>query len=121
MSLINCNATYNIDVPGCTPQIQLLAPKKSVLYTLKWTFANGFIFTHKLTSTNPASLLIINKDVLDGFWNEGTGTVILQLFEGNKCDPAINTFCTQTYSQIIINFLPIESDDAYFTIPCACS
>jgi hypothetical protein len=122
MALINCNATYEIDIPGCTPEIRLLAPKKNILYTLKFTFANGFTLSIKKTSNSSTSIITLTKDAdLNGFWNDGTGQVILQLFEGSTCDPAINTFCTLEYSQIVINFKPIDTNDTYTSIPCTCS
>jgi hypothetical protein len=121
MALINCNDTFEVDIPGCIDTITLDLPLEITLTTVKYSFANGFTLSTKIT-TNITGIITLTKDTpLEGFWNEGTGPVTVQFFTGSKCDPEVITICGNTYSQIVLNFKPIQTNDTTFNINCTCA
>jgi hypothetical protein len=120
MALINCNDTFEVDIPGCIDTITLDLPLEITLTTVKYSFANGFTLSIKIT-TNITGIITLTKDTpLEGFWNEGTGPVTVQFFTSSKCDPEVITICGKTYSQIVLNFKPIQTDDTTYNINCTC-
>ena len=122
MALLNCNKTYKQDVPGCVDFIALnfdLEP--STPYQVSFTFPNGMVLKTRLT-TNGGGVINLTKDnLLDGFWNDGTGEVVIEINEiTSLCVPVPITLCEVEYSQIILNFTKVLIDSAYRTeeVPC---
>lgn len=122
MALLNCNQTYKQDIPGCIDAIALNFDLDATTeYQVKIIFANGMAITTRLT-TNGGGVLNLTKDgLLEGFWNDGTGEVVLQIFDiTTQCLPIPITLCEVEYSQIVLNFTKIIIDDAIRTenVPC---
>jgi len=122
MALLNCNATYKQEVPGCIDFIALnLDLEATTIYEVRFTFANGMVLKTRIT-TNAGGTLSLSKDgLLSGFWNDGTGEIIIQIFElTDLCTPVILTLCENDYSQIVLNFTKVLIDAAIRTenVPC---
>jgi hypothetical protein len=122
MALLNCNATYKQDVPGCIDFVALnFDLESSTEYQVTFTFANGMKLTTRLT-TNGGGVINLTKDVLlDGFWNDGTGEIVIQIYAlTDLCTPVILSLCENDYSQIVLNFTKILIDSDYRTenVPC---
>lgn len=120
MSLINCATEFTIDIPGCIQTITLEAPTESTEYKCVFVLPNGFKLSTNITSDAEGILTLTKDEILEGFWNEGTGSVTLQLYVGNSCTPSDITICTNTYNLITLNFLPIQTDDTTISISCTC-
>ena len=120
MSLL-CSYSYQQDIPGCVDSINFELPlEPSEEYLIVFEFANGYTFRKTITTGyNGMFSLDRNADV-DGFWNEGTGSVLMSVYTGNACDPVSFEICGSTYSVIELNFQSIETDEAEVTVPCTC-
>jgi hypothetical protein len=72
--------------------------------------------------TNGGGVITLTKDdLLDGFWNDGTGEVVITIEELTAlCVPITLTICEVEYSQIILNFTKILIDSGVRTenVPC---
>jgi hypothetical protein len=122
MALLNCNATYKQDVPGCIDFIALnLDLESTTAYQVTFTFANGMVLKTRIT-TNAGGTLSLSKDgLLSGFWNDGTGEVVITIQDLTAlCVPLTFTLCEVEYSQIVLNFTKILIDDDVRTenVPC---
>lgn len=122
MALLNCNKTYKQDVPGCVDFIALNFDLEPLTpYQVSFTFPNGMVLKTRLT-TNGGGVINLTKDnLLDGFWNDGTGEVVIEINEiTSLCVPVPITLCEVEYSQIILNFTKVLIDSTYRTeeVPC---
>lgn len=120
MSLLNCATAYNVDVPGCIQTLTLDLPLESTEYKCVFTLQNGFKLIKNLTTDATGTLTLTKDGILEGFWNDGTGAVTLQVFIGTACTPSPITICTNTYEMITMNFIPIQTDDDTINITCTC-
>jgi len=121
MALINCNDTFEVDIPGCIDTITLDLPLESTATKVVYHFANSFILQKTITTGITGIITLTKDDPLEGFWNEGTGPVTVQFFTGSNCDPEVITMCGKTYSQIVLNFKSIQTNDTTFNINCTCA
>jgi hypothetical protein len=122
MALLNCNATYKQDVPGCIGFIALnLDLESTTAYQVTLTFVNGMVLKTRIT-TNAGGTLSLSKDgLLSGFWNDGTGEVVITIQDLTAlCVPLTFTLCEVEYSQIVLNFTKMLIDDDVRTehVPC---
>ena len=122
MALLNCNATYKQDVPGCIEFVALnFDLEATTQYQVTFTFANGMKLTTRLTTNAGGRISLTKDELLPGFWNDGTGEVVIQIFElTDLCTPIVLTLCEVEYSQIILNFTKILIDEEIRTenVPC---
>jgi len=122
MALLNCNATYKQDVPGCIEFVALnLDLDPSTEYQLSFTFANGMKISTRAT-TNGGGVITLTKDeLLEGFWNDGTGEVVITIEALTAlCVPLTLALCEVEYSQIVLNFtkILIDADQRTENVPC---
>jgi hypothetical protein len=122
MALLNCNATYKQDVPGCIEFVALnLDLTANIEYQVSFTFTNGMQLKTRLT-TNGGGVLSLTKDeLLEGFWNDGTGEVVITIEALTAlCVPLTLTLCEVEYSQIVLNFtkILIDADQKTENVPC---
>jgi hypothetical protein len=120
MSLINCAKEYEVDVPGCITTINIDTALEDTAYKCVFILPNGFKLSKSITSGITGIITLTKDDILEGFWNEGTGPVSLQLFIGTDCAPTPITVCDIDYEQIILNFIPIQTEDDTIDIICTC-
>jgi hypothetical protein len=73
-------------------------------------------------TTNGGGVITLTKDeLLEGFWNDGTGEVVITIEETTAlCIPITLTICEVEYSQIILNFtkILIDNDQRTENVPC---
>lgn len=120
MSLINCAKSYNVDIPGCIQEILIDLDLEDTEYRCVFVLQNGFKLIKNIISNGTGILTLVKDDILEGFWNDGTGPVTLQLYIGSSCNPTPITICNNTYEMITLNFLPIQTDDGTINITCTC-
>lgn len=122
MALLNCNKTYKQDVPGCVAFIALNFDLEPLTpYQVSFTFPNGMVLKTRKTTNGGGVINLTKDDLLDGFWNDGTGEVVIEINEiTSLCVPVPITLCEVEYSQIILNFTKVLIDSTYRTeeVPC---
>jgi hypothetical protein len=122
MALLNCNATYKQDVPGCIDFIALnLDLESTTAYQVTFTFANGMVLKTRITTNAGGTLSIDKNELLEGFWNDGTGEVVITIQDLTAlCVPLTFTLCEVEYSQIVLNFtkILIDADQRTENVPC---
>lgn len=122
MALLNCNKTYKQDVPGCIDFIALnFDLENTTEYQISFTFPNGMVLKTRKTTNAGGVINLTKDDLLDGFWNDGTGEVVIEINElTSLCVPVTLTLCEVEYSQIILNFtkILIDADQRTENVPC---
>lgn len=116
MAIINCGLSYNQDISGCVDEVVFTIAEldPDTAYNVKWTYANGYKVNHEITTDESSSFTIINS----GWWNTGTGTVLIEIKQGNDCNPIPFQVCGKDYTSMSINFT--NSNDTNTLIPCTC-
>jgi hypothetical protein len=121
MSIINCNAPLEIDIPGCVQTITLDLAIEATPTRVEYQFQNGFKLITTIT-TDISGVITLTKDSpLEGFWNEESGPVVVQFYTISKCEPDAFTLCGINYTQLVLNFKPIQTDATTFDINCTCT
>ena len=118
MALINCGLSYNQDISGCAEDLEFTLPELDVEapYVVKFTYPNGFKVNHSIVTDENASFTIQNQ----GWWNTGTGPVVVEVYKANFCNTDPFVVCDVTYTSMTLNFTNIQTDDTTATIPCTC-
>jgi hypothetical protein len=116
-----CSNQFINFVPGCAKNIIINAEfDEETEYKARFTYPNGFILTvAALVPDEDGSITISNN----GYWHNGTGDVMLQIFEGNKCDPFQFTHCERNYESILLSFVneSINPEQETHTVFCECT
>lgn len=123
MALINCGSAYEQEIPGCIPEIVFTFAEltEETDYNIVLGFPNSFKVKTTITTDRDKSFTLTKNDLLEGFWTNETGPVTLQIYDGNKCLTESVVICGTTFSQIVLNFKPIETNDATISVPCTCT
>ncbi len=122
MSIVTCTGDYYQEISGCIPQITILGVDNNTDYVVKITLANGSLIQFKKKSELFADELILEQnELLNGFWNDATGEVKIEIYDFATMELKFIEICDVEYSQIIINFLPIETNLTNINIPLNCN
>lgn len=116
MAIINCGLSYNQDISGCVDEVVFTITEldPDTTCTVKWTYPNGWKVSHEVTTDENSSFTIENQ----GWWNTGTGTVKIEIYKSNYCEPTMFQVCGKDYTSMSINFT--NSNDTNTLIPCTC-
>lgn len=122
MALINCGSAYYQDISGCIQTLSFeLGLTPTTEYTFEFIFPNGFKVQKKFTTDGSGNVSIDKNEVLAGFWNDAIGEIPLTIYQGTSQTPVEITICETTYTQLVLNFQSIVTDDTTTIVPTACA
>ena len=122
MALINCGNAYTQSIPGCIETIVLdlgLIPDTD--YTIQFNFQNESILERYYTTDVDGKITLTKNADLEGFWNEGDGPVLFNIYATDSCDAQVVTICEVEYTDLILDFKFINTETTEVEFPCPCS
>ncbi len=118
----NCPTCYQHTIASCTQTIQLnikLAPNAT--YTITVTDKFGNVFVTSATTNSGGALTLDVSNFPPYLFSSYGGTLQLQFYASNNCNPAPFTICEVEYTCIIIKVVEVLGDDGSnhtALIPC---
>ena len=122
MGLINCGSAYTQTIGGCIERIALdLGLTGDTDYTIQFRFENGAILERTYTTDASGLITLAKNNDLAGFWNEGTGLVLFNVYATDSCEAEVITICEVEYTDLVINFQYVDTEATEAEFPCPCS
>jgi len=116
----DCLTTYAVTLPMCAEAILVdIGLANTTAYTYKLTSPSGKIYQKPITTIADGSFTILASDFPASLFNPWAGIFLLQIYEGNNCDPTQFSHCEVFYDTIAIRFTEANVDVA--VIGCDCN
>lgn len=115
----NCTTSYFTELPDCTEVVLVdlgLAEETSYNYKLKTP--SGKVYKDAFTTLADGTFTIPLIDFPPRLFNPWAGLFVLQIFEGDNCDPTQFIRCGIAYDTVVMRFVESNVTDA--KIGCVC-
>lgn len=118
--IFDCKQTYYVDAPKCVDQMTVDLGVPAGEYTIILQTPYGRQYRGMITVAD-GSFTIDSTNYPAELFNPWIGVFIVQLFEGNTCEPTTFTICEVVYNTLAIRFVEMVDAPEPFTLICECA